>query len=151
MQKSRRNPALSVLGGPPVPPSRGPLTGALTEFDFFSTDSARYRSNGRETRVARQPQWVEKAAVRSPPKTILVLAHPFLEPSIGERLQPKGMEPLRLTCGASSDPVGRRSSRRSLPLIGVELGLYCTRGPGAAGPSPRHEYMPFCLNILKDY
>ena len=28
---------------------------------------------------------------------------------VGERLQHKGMEPLRLTCGASSDPVGRHS------------------------------------------
>ena len=86
MQKSRRNPALSVLGGPPVPPSRGPPAGALTEFETFSTDSARYRSNGRETGVARQPQWVEKAVVCSHGKTILVLAPSLPNHSTGERL-----------------------------------------------------------------
>ena len=72
-------------------------------------DSARYWYNGRETGGARQPQWVEKAAVRRDPKTILVLARPLPDHPIGERLQPKDMEPLRLTCGASSDPVGRHS------------------------------------------
>ena len=73
-------------------------------------DSARDWSNGRETGVARQPQWVEKAAVRSPRKTILVLARPLPDHPIGKRLQPlRGMEPLRLTCGAASDPVGRHS------------------------------------------
>ena len=70
-----------------MPPSRGPPAGALTEFENFSMDSARYWSNGRETGVARQPQWVEKAAVRSPRKTILVLARPLPDHPIGKRLQ----------------------------------------------------------------
>ena len=144
MQKSRRNPALSVLGGPPVPPSRGPPAGALTEFGIFSTDSARYRSNGRETGIARQPQWVEKAAVRSPGKPILVLTHPFLEPSIGERLQHKGMEPLRLTCGASSDPVGVTPTSL-LPLL---MGSNLDAGvPGRNVMIHNHEHVRVHSNV----
>ena len=53
--KESQEPGFERLGGTP--------TGALTEFEICSTDSARYRSNARETGVARQPQWVEKAAV----------------------------------------------------------------------------------------